>query len=310
MNANPNPILAHADAAAVEVDRSIAAIWPKLLKVISIRSGYQQDYHRALDVLVSIPRTILRSLSDAYANLYRIGRLSGRATIAKDLRTHGHLPSLRRAIARRLLAVVGGLTPRAIHLAAASHSPAVARFTAEGHDTVGGAGRVVQLTEADTDDVWPGFVQITPQGIEENPSLIDYLLAHFGNGGNADELDFTGISQPRGIELADLLIGPPSQSQIWAAIAPLTRPHDWQAIGDLDKKMPHELAAEIAGGLAQGESQREVANRILPYLEGSRVRRADSPGPWGCTWGTRRSLPAGKSCRRRLIRSTASTTAT
>jgi hypothetical protein len=78
-----------------------------------------------------------------------------------------------------------------------------------------------------------------------------------------------------------LLMEPPEESLIWRVLAPLVKPDNWFAIGDATRKLPHELAAQIAGGMSQGISQRDLAKSIAPYLDGSRMRAARAARTFG-----------------------------
>jgi len=69
-----------------------------------------------------------------------------------------------------------------------------------------------------------------------------------------------------------LLFKPPSEQDVLRVLARWIKPSDWRSIGDSVKKLPQDLANEIAAGLASGKSQQEVAQLILPYLENNRVR--------------------------------------
>lgn len=72
----------------------------------------------------------------------------------------------------------------------------------------------------------------------------------------------------------DMIFPPPAEETIWRALGPLVQPKDWVAVGNDQRKLPHELADVLATGAAQGRSQRSIANDLKPYLEGSRVRAA------------------------------------
>jgi SPP1 gp7 family putative phage head morphogenesis protein len=69
-----------------------------------------------------------------------------------------------------------------------------------------------------------------------------------------------------------LLFQPPSEQDVLRVLSRWIRPSNWRAIGDSVKKLPRDLANEIAAGLASGKSQQEVAQLVLPYLENNRVR--------------------------------------
>lgn len=69
-----------------------------------------------------------------------------------------------------------------------------------------------------------------------------------------------------------MILPPPERSAIDVMIDRLVRPYDEQAVGDKVKRLPHDLATQLANGMAQGKTQREVAADMLPYMEGSRVR--------------------------------------
>ncbi len=73
--------------------------------------------------------------------------------------------------------------------------------------------------------------------------------------------------------IRDLLIEPPKEDLLWRALSPLIVPADWELIGERhDRKLPTDLAREIANRMGQGESQYELAKALRPYLDGSRVR--------------------------------------
>ncbi len=81
--------------------------------------------------------------------------------------------------------------------------------------------------------------------------------------------------------LADLF---PAPSADWAraVLAPFVRPADWRQIGtDAHKRMPEDLAAQIAASMAQGKTHREVAKDIQPLLDGSRVRAVRAARTFG-----------------------------
>jgi SPP1 gp7 family putative phage head morphogenesis protein len=72
--------------------------------------------------------------------------------------------------------------------------------------------------------------------------------------------------------LKQMLFQPPSKQDVLRVISQWIRPSDWQSIGGAVTKQPHDLANELAAGLARGKSPREVAQLILPYMEDNRVR--------------------------------------
>lgn len=71
-----------------------------------------------------------------------------------------------------------------------------------------------------------------------------------------------------------LLFQPPSEEAISRILAPVLPSADWLArgIGDKQKRQAEDLAQQLALGLSQGLTQREVAKTLLPYVDGSRVR--------------------------------------
>lgn len=81
--------------------------------------------------------------------------------------------------------------------------------------------------------------------------------------------------------LADLF---PAPSVDWVALvlAPFVRPADWRQLGtDAHKRMPEDLAAQIAASMAAGKTHREVARDIQPLLDGSRVRAVRAARTFG-----------------------------
>jgi hypothetical protein len=74
--------------------------------------------------------------------------------------------------------------------------------------------------------------------------------------------------------LKELLLPPAPEDLIWRALAPLIIPADWEALGDgaHDRKLPYQVAAEIANAMSQGQTQFELATALRPYVDGSRVR--------------------------------------
>lgn len=81
--------------------------------------------------------------------------------------------------------------------------------------------------------------------------------------------------------LADLFPAP-SLDAVARILAPFVRPADWQQIGtDAHRRMPEDLAAQIAASMAQGKTHREVAKDIQPLLDGSRVRAVRAARTFG-----------------------------
>lgn len=74
-------------------------------------------------------------------------------------------------------------------------------------------------------------------------------------------------------DLADILMPPPPAETVLGFLDRFIRPADWQAIGTpSDRRMPEELARQLADGVSRGLTQYELAKELRPFLEGSRVR--------------------------------------
>lgn len=81
--------------------------------------------------------------------------------------------------------------------------------------------------------------------------------------------------------LVDLFLAP-SADWVRTVLAPFVRPADWRQIGtDAHKRMPEDLAAQIAASMAAGKTHREVAKDIQPLLDGSRVRAVRAARTFG-----------------------------
>ena len=75
-------------------------------------------------------------------------------------------------------------------------------------------------------------------------------------------------------QFAALLMPPPSADYVRSVLARFVRPADWQGLGQRGQTMPEDLAARFANLTSQGLTQRQVAAKIRPDLDGSRVRAA------------------------------------
>lgn len=70
-----------------------------------------------------------------------------------------------------------------------------------------------------------------------------------------------------------LIFPGPTPEEVAGRLAPFVRPDNWAAIGgDSGRKMPRELAQAIAGGIARGLTQQQLAKEILPYFAGQQSR--------------------------------------
>lgn len=70
----------------------------------------------------------------------------------------------------------------------------------------------------------------------------------------------------------DLIFPGPTEDEVLGVLSPFIRPNDWQGIGQTRRKMPQELADEIAKGIASGLTQAQLAKQLLPFYEGHKAR--------------------------------------
>lgn len=77
----------------------------------------------------------------------------------------------------------------------------------------------------------------------------------------------------RRLALLDLLFQPPPADRVLSWLDQFVHPAGWNEIGgDTVKRLPEDLASQIASDFALGRTPQEIAAVLLPYFEGSRVR--------------------------------------
>lgn len=119
----------------------------------------------------------------------------------------------------------------------------------------------------------PGNLLLGFTGVK--PSYLAYQLA------DPDTTD----AERRSL-FAQLIFPAPSEPTILDWLRQFTHPADWLRIGtDDDKRLPEDLAGQIATGFSLGKSAREVAKEIRPYLDGSRVRARRAARTFGMQVG-------------------------
>lgn len=236
------------------VDASLRRLWSELLAVLRVRHGPHADYLRLLAVLRKVGAVTAGTLRTSLAGLY--ARAYGGAADSV-LRT---LPTgvLRRAAgnagradaglrAGGLGAVLGGPQRQG------GHHLLAGRALESVHACCWGGG--VELTEA-------GLVSLLPSGGFE-PSPLIAPLTQQPPPDRAGQLDL----------FRRLLFAPPEESSVLSWLDRFVRPEAYGPVGtDAHKRMPEDIAAQMAGAMARGETQREIAKGLRPLFDGSRVR--------------------------------------
>ncbi len=174
--------------------------------------------------------------------------------IAEDYGTHNYTRAL--AVLRQFpFAVAGTLRKSLSDIYVAGHD-AAARATVEVVPL-----RLLRQAGPVLEDA-PGLVRVTPTGPEP-----------------VAKMPTTDEEKQR---IRELMFPAPEPSEVLDRLGPMVAPAGWAAIGgDTEKKLPQEIAQAIAVGIAQGRTQREIADGLLPYFDGSRARATRTARTFG-----------------------------
>lgn len=231
-------VVIQSDRAALAVDKAVAALWRELLAILRDDRGPAENFKRALAVLRRIQPTVRRDIEARLRKLAAWGHKSSARLLARTLpvaylRAAAPVPA--EAVEERDHAAVGDFREgRALVRTIATRD--LSRDPTPRHVRSVAATGGSQLTEAE-------------EPAEPAPSEDELRKLY-------QELIFP----PPDRATIDRIIFAPSGNRTWQdRVASLTR-----------LAQPEQLASILAAGMAQGKSQREIANDLLPAVNGVR----------------------------------------